>query len=155
MTNDITLREITKDNWAACARLQVAEDQRNFVAPNTWSLLQYLYQDPTDTFAPFGICDGDTMVGFAMYGMGDIGEMKGWEIWRLMVDKNHQRKGYGRKALHLMIDLLREKFNPDAVYIMFELDNDVAQRFYESVGFQDTGIVIEGERVYRLELIGD
>ncbi len=149
---EITLREITKDNWRVCGRLEVADDQRDFVAPNMWSLLQYLYQDPTDTFVPLGIYDGETMVGFAMYGMGQFGDQTGWEIWRLMIDKNHQRKGYGRKALHLLIDLLCEKFHPAAIYIMFELDNHVAQRFYESIGFRDTGVVDDGERVYRLDL---
>lgn len=148
----ISLKPITRENWRDCARLAVADDQRDFVAPNMYSLLQYLYQDPTDTFVPLGIYDGETMVGFAMYGIGKFGGLNGWEIWRLMIDKDHQRKGYGRKALHLLIDLLREKFHPDAIYIMFELDNHVAQRFYESVGFHDTGIIDDGERVYRLSL---
>jgi diamine N-acetyltransferase len=148
----ISLKPITRENWRECVRLTVADDQRDFVAPNVYSLLQYLCQDPTDTFVPLGIYDGETMVGVAMYGMGEFGGLTGWEIWRLMIDKNHQHKGCGRQALHLLIDLLREKFNPDAIYIMFEPDNHVAQRFYQSFGFHDTGMIDDGECVYRLDL---
>lgn len=148
----VTLRPITRENWRECARLQVAEDQRSFVSPNAISLLQYLYQDPTDTFEPFGIYADEVIVGFLMYGRGEFGGDTGWEIWRVMVDQRYQGQGYGREAMKLMIALMQERLNPDAIYIMFELDNHVAQRFYESLGFRDTGLIEEDERVYKLEL---
>lgn len=150
MSEEISLRPITRENWRECAVLSVAPDQQNFVAPNSRSLLQYLYQDPTDTFEPFGIYAGETMVGFMMYGMGEFGGLTGWEIWRLMIDQRYQKKGYGRKALQLSIDLMRERLQVDELYIMFELGNDVARDLYTSVGFQDTGIIDDDEHVYKL-----
>ena len=51
-----------------------------------------------------------------------------------------------------MIALMQERLNPDAIYIMFELTNHTAQRFYESLGFRDTGLIEDDERVYKLEL---
>lgn len=152
----ITLREITRDNWRECAKLKVAADQQRFVAPNSWSLLQYLYQDPTDTFVPFGIYDGDTMVGFIMYGMTEYGDgLTGWEIWRLMVDERYQGRGYGRAALHAMTALMQERLGCDEIIIMFEHDNSAAQQLYESVGFVDTGIMEDNEKVYRLDVRAD
>lgn len=149
---EITLKPITRENWRTCARLQVAECQRNFVAPNAISLLQFLYQDPTDTFAPFGIYADEMMVGFIMYGMGEFDGVQGWEIWRLMIDQRYQRQGYGRQALQQMIAIMHEKLHPDAIYIMFEVGNDMAQALYTSLSFADTGIIDEGEHVYRLDL---
>ncbi|MBZ0292978.1 MAG: GNAT family N-acetyltransferase [Anaerolineae bacterium] len=149
---EITLKPITRENWRACTLLKVADDQRSFVAPNMFSLLQVLYQDPTDTFAPFGIYADETMVGFIMYGMGEFGGMHGWEIWRLMIDQRYQKQGYGRLALQQMITLMREKLQPDAIYIMFEVGNDVAQALYAGLGFTDTGIIDDGEHVYKLDL---
>lgn len=152
MSETISLRPITRENWRECARLDVAPDQQSFVAPNSRSLLQYLYQDPTDTFEPFGIYAGETMVGFMMYGMGEFGGLTGWEIWRLMIDQRYQKKGYGRQALQLSIDLMRERLQVNELYIMFELGNDVARDLYASVGFQDTGIIDGDEHVYKLSL---
>lgn len=148
----ITLREITRDNWRECARLNTAADQRRFVAPNAWSLLQYLYQDPIDTFAPFGIYAGDTMVGFVMYGLNDFSGQLSWEIWRLMIDERYQHQGYGRAALHALIALMSERLGCAEIYIMFLLDNSAAQALYESVGFVDTGMVEDDEKIYRLDL---
>ncbi len=150
--SEISLKPITRDNWRECGNLKVADDQRSFVATNAWSLLQYLYQDPTDTFEPFGIYADDKMVGFMMYGMGEFGGLTGWEIWRLMIDQRYQKQGYGRKALQLSIDLIRERLKLDTLYIMFEVGNDVAQALYESVGFKDTGIIDDDEHVYKLDL---
>jgi diamine N-acetyltransferase len=151
----ITLREITRDNWRECVALDVAEDQRRFVAPNAKSLLQCFYQDPTDTLAPFGIYDGDTMVGFIMYGQSNFDGKSFWEIWRLMVDARYQRKGYARAALVQMIALMRDRLACDEIYIMFLLDNAAAQTLYESVGFVDTGMVDDGEKIFRLDVSAD
>jgi diamine N-acetyltransferase len=151
----ITLREITRDNWRTCVALSVAPDQQRFVASNAKSLLQYFYQDPTDTFVPFGIYDGDTMVGFTMYGQSDLDGRTFWEIWRLMVDERYQRKGYGRAALLQMIALMRDRLRMNEIYIMFLLDNSAAQTLYESVGFVDTGMVDDGEKIYRLDVSAD
>lgn len=151
----ITLREITRENWRECANLQVAEEQRHFVAPNMKSLLQYFYHDPTDTFAPFGIYAGDTMVGFAMYGQSDFGGWLGWEIWRLMIDERHQRQGYARAALSQIIALMRARLGCAEIYIMFAVDNHVAGKLYESVGFVDTGEIEDGEKIFRLDLSAD
>jgi hypothetical protein len=38
---------------------------------------------------------------------------------------------------------------------MFLLDNSAAQTLYESVGFVDTGMVDDGEKIYRLDVSAD
>ncbi len=36
----IELRKITWDNWEECLNLEVADEQKNFVAPNDYSIAQ-------------------------------------------------------------------------------------------------------------------
>src|SRR5262245_38753883 len=40
----VTLRPVTRENWRAVARLEVAEGQRQFVAPNVYSLAEAAYE---------------------------------------------------------------------------------------------------------------
>jgi diamine N-acetyltransferase len=143
----ITLREISKDNWWAIARLSrtLTPEERGYVADNAISMLEAIYEDPDTVFAR-GVYDSDTPVGFTMYGQ-EIGR---WWIIRLMTAKEHQGKGYARAAMQQVIDIIKSMPNTDAVYISFVPGNEIAQKLYASLGFVDTGEIIEGEIVYKL-----
>ena len=62
---DVTLRKIDKTNYATALKLTVTDVQKNFVANNSKSLLQSAYEAP-ETSTPYGVYDGDTMVGFLL-----------------------------------------------------------------------------------------
>lgn len=57
-----------------------------------------------------------------------------------MIDKQYQKKGYGKEALMCGITYLREKFNVREVYTGVLLGNEIAKHLYTSVGFVETGI---------------
>ncbi len=141
----MTLREITRENWEQCVRLNVAPEQEPFVASNAVSLAQSKYEPE---WIPLALYDDDEMVGFVMYGIY-AGEGKHW-ILRAMVDHRRQGKGYGRAAMRLLLDRLRAIPRCDEVAISYEPENDVARRLYASFGFRETGEVIAGETVARL-----
>jgi diamine N-acetyltransferase len=145
----VMLRDITADNWRACARLKVADDQQGFVASNAYSLAQSKYEPE---LIPLGIYDDETMVGFLMYRDEDFGLGKVWAVYRLMVAHEHQGKGYGRAGMELLINRLKAVPGYSAILISFVPDNDAARRLYASLGFEDTGEVDDGEIVYRLPL---
>lgn len=84
-----TLKPITKDNWHAAIRLEVAPEQRKFVASNLYSIAQSQFEPGTVLLGIYN--EDETMVGFLMYGPYHD-EM--W-IWRLMVDQQYQGRGYG------------------------------------------------------------
>lgn len=144
----ITLHAIDEDNWYQAASLQVREDQRTFVAPNWYSLLEAVYSD--GEIYSRGICDGAVMVGYAM--LEHDAETQRCCIVRLMIDAQHQGKGYGRAALRLCIADLQARYHPPAIYLSFEPQNIPARTLYESVGFVDTGEIDEGELVFCLVL---
>lgn len=69
-----------------------------------------------------------------------------------MVGREHQRKGYGRALMRVLLDRLQGLPNSHRIAISYEADNDVARRLYQHCGFVETGEVIEGETVARLPL---
>jgi len=145
----IELREVTKDNWEQVIKLTLHEEQKKFVAPNWYSLLEAFYE-PEIAWVKAAY-DGDTLVGFTMFDF-DPDETKAYWVARLMVAAEHQRKGYGRAIMQQVIDLLSAKPDCNEIFISFEPHNHVARALYTSLGFQDTGKIVEGELLFRLPL---
>lgn len=145
----VTLRDVDKENFNRCVKLEVREDQKNFVASNVYSIAQSKVEP---AYVPHAVYDGDEMVGFVMYGYD---EDDGCHcIARVMIDKNQQGKGYGRAAMEEVVRRLRETPDCREVVLSTEPENEVAQKLYESLGFKKTGEVTHGEEVMRLEFEG-
>ncbi len=142
------LKPIDQRNFAACVSLSVAPDQVDFVASNLHSLAE-AYAFPA--FEPRAVYVDGTMVGFLMYGFGD--QSQKWWIIRLMIDHTQQGQGYGRAAMRAAIELLRQQPNCDEIMISYDPRNEAARRLYASVGFQETGDMIHGEVIARLDLV--
>lgn len=142
----VTLKEITRDNWRAATRLKLGEGQDKFVAPNWYSILEAMF----DGFNSRAIYADEEMVGYTMFGLDD--ETGSQWIARLMIAKDHQGKGYGRAAMQQLIQYFRDLPNCTEVFISFEPENHPAQKLYSSLGFEDTGRLEYGELVYRLAL---
>lgn len=135
-------------NFAKVIRLEVDESQQDFVTSNAFSLSQ-AYVMPE--CRPLAIYNGMSPVGFAMYAL-DRDEHEYW-VYRLMIDKNHQRKGFGREAMRLLIEhIKKEAPDRDRLFISFEPTNEGAKRLYTSLGFVPDNREVDGETVYRLNL---
>ncbi len=145
----VSLREVTAKNLSPVIRLKVAPGQEHFVANNATSLAQSRVEP---YWIANAIYDAETPVGFVMY--GDTPEY-GWYVTRLMTDARYQGRGYGRAAMQMVIDDVRGKGSKQ-LEISYELDNEVARRFYASLGFVETGEIDEGEAVavMKLDLAG-
>ena len=145
----IHLRKIDDENIWKIVKLSVREDQKNFVATNTQSLLQaYLALANHEAALPFGIYDDETPVGFVMFGYGSSGDADepkvapgSYCLWRFMIDAAHQRRGFGRAALAACLDYLRGAPCGAArfCWLSYEPENTVAKALYESAGFRENG----------------
>ncbi len=144
----VSLRRIDAYNFGKILRLEVAPEQENFVTSNAYSLSQ-AYVMPE--CRPVAIYNGMTPVGFAMYAL-DEEDGEYW-IYRLMIDKNQQKKGFGRAAMLLLIEKIRQEA-PDrgVIYISFEPENEGARRLYTSLGFVPDNRMVDGELVYRFNV---
>ena len=143
----VTLRPITGDNLWAVVDLKLHPGQEKFVEENVASIAN-AYVEPT--FVPFAVYAGDALVGFAMYGQHP--HTGAWWVIRLMIDREHQGKGYGRAAMEALIAMMAERVGCEEIVTSFVLANTVAAELYASLGFRPTGEIEDGEPLVRLRL---
>ncbi|NLW52659.1 MAG: GNAT family N-acetyltransferase [Tissierellia bacterium] len=156
----ITLNTITWDNWQACLRLKVTEEQDDFIASNMFILAQSYVALLNDDLPPmtFAINDGDKVIGFLMMGYDSREESEfdeaSYSVVRFMIDKSEQGKGYGKKAFHKTLEYIKTfpQGEATAVYLSYDPKNDVAKKMYADFGFIETGYEDEGEVYARLGL---
>ena len=146
----ITLNRIDESNFIDAFQLELAKGQEAFVSHPIRSLAQaYVYYHQC---TPFGIYAGDTMVGYVMviYDF-DTGE---YNLWHLMIDRSHQRRGYGKQAVCACLDYIRqEPFGPGTTVLLTCHERNVAAiTLYKSLGFQETGNHDEEEIEMKLTL---
>jgi diamine N-acetyltransferase len=142
----IEIRNITQENIRACAKLEVAEEQKQFVARNL-ATIAWAYVDPK--FTPYAISDGDTVVGVAA--VEYIPENEDYDqhwIPRFMIGEQFQGKGYGKIGMLKIIEMITKKY-PDCERVRLSVvpENQGAINFYKSIGFVETDEFLEDEKV--------
>ena len=159
----IRLEKINGKNLWDALKLKVSDGQKNFVASNEISIIEAYIAITGNGYAfPFVIYDDGVPVGFLMIGFNahDYWEnapkvAKGnYNLWRLMIDKNYQGKGYGRKAVALALDFIKTFPCGKAKYcwLSYEPENSAARKLYSSFGFVETGEKDGEELIAILEL---
>ena len=130
-------------------KLEVFDNQKSFVAPNNISIIEaYLAITENNDVFTFGIYNDDAPVGFLMIGFDVNSDDEGapkiakgnYNIWRFMIDKKFQGKGFGKKAMNLALEFVNTFPCGTAKYcwLSYESDNDIARQLYQSVGFVET-----------------
>ena len=152
----IRLIPVNDENREAVLALSVREDQP-FVAPNDVSLRQ---AEETNAEAPgvarpFVIYADEKLVGFCMFAFypeAEDPDDRYW-LWRFMIDKNEQDKGYGRAALGEIIRYFKDN-GADMLYLSTEPENERGLHIYHKAGFRETGIITDDEAVLMRMLKG-
>ncbi|MBR4743921.1 MAG: GNAT family N-acetyltransferase [Oscillospiraceae bacterium] len=152
----IKLEPVNENNRDAVLALSVREDQP-FVATNAVSLRQ---ADETNAEAPgvarpFGIYADGRLVGFCQFAFdpeADDEDDRYW-LWRFMIDRSEQGKGYGQAALREIIRYFRDN-GADRLYLSTEPENELGMHIYRKAGFRGTGITSDGEAVMMRMLKG-
>ena len=98
----IEFRELTRKNFHQLIDLRVTPEQEAFVASNLYSVAE---SRVCPECVPLGVYDGETPVGFVMYGFDPREEAP--YIYRVMVDRQHQSKGYGRQIMTALLERVR------------------------------------------------
>lgn len=142
---NIEIKQITKENIRECVRLEVSEDQKEFVARNI-ATIAWAYVD--DTFTPYALYHHDTVVGVAAieYIPENDLEDKHW-IPRFMIGAEFQGKGYGKKAMEALINMISKHDDCERIRLSVVPENVGAIAFYEKVGFKMTEEKVEDELV--------
>ena len=132
---DVKLVELNAENWYECCMLEVSENQKEFIESNAISIAQSKYEP---TLRPYAIYFKEKVVGFLMYN-SVLEELNGYWIYRIMIDKNYQGKGIGKKATSLMISEIAKLPKAKKVIVGYRPENVGAHYLYASLGFIDNG----------------
>ena len=144
---NITLKEINENNWRECIGLKVRDDQKRFVGTNENSLaLAYAHKE----MEPRGICNEDILVGLLMFAKDPDDGI--YYINRLMIDKRYQGKGFGRRALEILIEEIKGR-GAETIDIIHKPDNANAIRLYRDLGFKPTYDKLDDDDISRVNLI--
>ena len=76
-----------------------------------------------------------------------------YTLWRLMIADGFQGRGYGKRAVELLIDYVRTRPGATALMTSWVPGDDGPAEFYRKLGFELTGEMDEGEVVGRLALV--
>jgi diamine N-acetyltransferase len=140
----ITLREVNKENWRAVSKLTVLDRQKENLASNVMSLCESHYAEDSWVRAVYA---DETPIGFLMM---SIWEPEEWyAVWRFMIDHQYQGLGFGKLAIKMSIDHIKENY-PQAKMIRLMVRNkalhDSPYNFYSNLGWKDiSDINEEGE----------
>ncbi|MDR6871248.1 diamine N-acetyltransferase [Bosea sp. BE125] len=145
----LSLREVTAASVRAICALKVADSQSGYVAANAVSIAQAHFE-PTATFR--AAYAEETPVGFIMWRPDSDDPDRVMSLWRFMIDRDHQGKGYGKAALNLWLQQ-RHKDGIRLVTTSVVLGPASPLDFYRSLGFNLTGeIRPNGESALLLRL---
>ena len=146
---NITLHDITEDNFEDFMEMELPEHQRDLLASNAFSIAQSrFYPD----YIPRGVyCDGKP-AGFLLYDRRANDVPGDYAIYRFMVDHPQQGRGIGRRAMELLLAELRARDDVRRITICYHTRNERARAFYASFGFVETGIDDSGEMVAELRV---
>ncbi len=156
--DQVRLVEIDRQNNRSVEDLKTHHSQEGLVAPTLHSFSDALFAilDPTTTFEVWmrGIEADGEMAGFVMVAFpepsaeGEIGEPY---LWRLLVDRRHQRRGLGTRAVDLVADECRAR-GAASLRVSYVEERGGPGPLYLGLGFEPTGVIDDGETEARLPL---
>jgi RimJ/RimL family protein N-acetyltransferase len=151
---EVTLEEITADNLDAVYALRTHHSQEAFVAPVPRSIAQGTYPGeheghPIHPWLRAVYADGEP-AGFVM-----VAERTEFQpvafLWRLLIDREHQRRGIGKQVLDLVIDHAKRTGAP-RLDVSWHQGKGSPERFYLDYGFVQTGMKLGDEVEASLDL---
>ena len=156
MASRLTLCEVTRENWRATLDLAVPPEQQRFIAdyvPIAAIALAKAYIRPGGLiWIPYAFYAHTAMVGFTELAY-EPGSTENYWIFHFFIDFRYQGKGYGKQALQLFLQFIKEQ-HPQCCSIQLTIhpENKRAQHLYLGAGFQPTDAVGSMEPVYKIAL---
>lgn len=146
----VRLVELTHENFWDYRRLRTHRSQERFVATIDQSLAEALFPEPEQghPVVPVlrGIVADGVPVGFLMWADAINEGTPDPYLWRFLIDRRHQGRGIGARALELWIEELQAAGH-SAIKTSWVQAPGGPEPFYLKAGFELTGEVDDGEAV--------
>ena len=140
----VTLEPVDAATWRDVADLAPRPEQERWVAPVTRYLCLCLYDG---VWQPLAVRDAGRAVGFVMWAL-DEDDGSHW-VGGLVVAAAEQGRGVGRAAVGALLERFEGLDGYREAALSYEPDNVVARSLYASLGFVETGEVLDEEVVAR------
>ena len=134
--HEIVIHPVTEGNREQVLALQLTDGQEHFIGRN---------RDPK--WSPVALYVQGRVIGFALYGRD--GDKRLW-LDRLLIDERY--RGYGKKALHALIDRLRHEYRSDRISLNVRPNDERTRRLYREAGFDGNAEHWKDEEVMTLRL---
>lgn len=150
----VELAEVTTENEREVSRLKTHRTQEAFVAPMGGSFTDALFPEvvngaPLVPWMRAVVADG-VIVGFVMLALSTDHHPEPY-LWRLLIDKMHQRRGIGGRVLELVAQECRS-MGASALLTSWGEGKGSPRPFYRINGFVPTGRIVDGETEGRKDL---
>jgi len=150
----IELVEITPDNYEDVAKLVTHKSQERFVAPMLWSYADALFPEEVDgaQVVPWmrAITADGELVGFVMLALSTEHHPEPY-LWRLLIDRRHQRRGIGGRSLDL-VEAEMQARGDSSLLVSWAEGKGSPGPMYLKRGFETTGRIVEGETEAKKQL---
>ncbi len=150
----LELVEVTTENERTVSELATHRTQEEFVAPMLRSFADALFPEIVDgaPVVPWmrAVTADGTIVGFVMLALTTEHHPEPF-LWRLLVDRLHQRRGIGTRVLELVSDECLA-MGDQTLLTSWGEGKGSPRPFYLANGFEPTGRSIEGETEGRKRL---
>jgi len=144
----IHFRKLNMDDCKRIIEMQLFESQEEYVMPFVDSLAQS-YSDlfEEEITVTYALRNGEKTVGLVELryvkgeGFQELKDKMVYELFRILVDKEYQKEGYGTKAVQLFLDYVKDKPLGEADDIVTSVveGNDIALKLYQRFGFEVIG----------------
>ncbi|HEL2737262.1 TPA: GNAT family N-acetyltransferase [Streptococcus suis] len=133
----IRLELVNNENFDEVLQVQLAPQDQRRVASVEYSLAQaWLYKDNRELY-PYAVLSGQKVVGFVLL---SIQEDKSYYVWRLLIDKEYQNRGYGKEVIRHILSLAKEDSSCQKVSVNYVIGNHKMRYILEKLGFQSAGM---------------
>ncbi len=133
--------------------MKVRPEQESYIAPNSVSIAEAHYYQEAWIRAIYA---DEVPVGLVLRhdeNQRDDPEAEDfYALWRFMINAKHQGKGYGSRALALVVEHVRANPNATELFTSYVPGEFSPEGFYLKAGFEHTGRQVHGETEMRLEL---
>lgn len=150
----VELVAVTAENRIDVCTLATHHSQQRFVTPiaGTFADAYVALADPGSRIVPWlrAIAADGVIVGAVLVREPTAGQPSAY-LWRLLIDRMHQRRGIGSRAVALVIDHATSLGAP-AVDLSYLEGPGSPGPLYHGHGFVPTGMFHDGETMARLEL---
>jgi RimJ/RimL family protein N-acetyltransferase len=151
---EVNLVEVSAENERKVSRLTTHKTQESFVAPMGWSFTDALFPEVVDgaPLVPWmrAVQADDELVGFVMLALRTAHHPEPY-LWRLLIDRRHQRRGIGGRVLDLIANEC-QTMGEATLLTSWGEGKGSPRPFYLRHGFEPTGREIDGETEARRHL---